>query len=249
MDDIIISQQDINEILSAVGYPTISLSDLEFPNEKVFREVILVPVMREYFTWFPIVKPVEYEIMSTFEIPFPTIQTFTVNQAYLNTAGFGVRSSTNPFLNNSVYRAVNNASSYGGGLYGTKNDYGMFSARIQERAERQSLIDTNKCLHLRTNHSDRKVEGWSNITGKLVVQWCEWSENFEDVVFQRRTDVKKLAKAKLMLHLGMLRSQLGATSGLPVNMNYQIFVDKGEKLEEEVLKRWKELTKTVIMKG
>ena len=248
MDDIIISNELQNEILSEVGYPTIQFKDLEFPDEKAFRQTILVPVMREYFTWFPIVKPAEYEIMSTFEIPFPTINTFTVQQAYLNTAGFGVRSSTNPFLNNSVYRAVNNASSYGGGLYGTKNDYGMFAARIMDRAERASLIDTNKVFKVRTDHTNRKVVGWSNITGKMVIQWCEWSDDFNDVIFQRRTDCINLAKAKLLHHLGMLRSQLGST-GVPVTLNYQLLLDRADKISEEVMKRWHEFGKVIIQKG
>ncbi len=249
-----ISQDNLQEILSVVGYPLASLKDLEFGDEKAtdqeklnnIKQLIIWPSLREYFKWFPLLNIVEYMAEDSIILDFPTPETFTVVDARLNTAGFGVKDSVNPFVNNSVYRAVNTTSSYGGGMYGTKYDYDMRISRLYDRMERQSLISTNKAFRLDIDFENRKVVGFSNIMGKLVVSWGCYSEDFNEVPFKRVSEVIKLSQAYLLRYLGNLRGQ--QISNLPNTFNFSMFLEKADDLEKKVLNKWEKYPKIVVLR-
>jgi hypothetical protein len=255
-----VPERYIQEILSEIGYPLIPMSSLkelassdEQGNLDVstirqnFLNLVCWPALREYFKWFPITEIVEYLAEESFSFDFPDPETFTVVDARLNTAGFGVRDSVNPFVNNSVYRAINTTSSYGGGMWGTKYDYDYRQARIYDRMERSSLIDQNKAFRLDVDFSNRKVIGFSNILGKLVLTWGKLSEDFNDVQIQRLPEVIKLAKAYLLRYIGQIRGQ--SLTSLPNQFNYQLFLDRSKELEESVLTSWKSYSKIIIFRG
>ena len=251
---ITISKEYQNEILMAVGYPLIKIEDIQelgMINDKItpeenFKQLIVWPAMREFFKWFPIKNIQEYMSEESFSFDFPTEETFTVIYATLNTAGVGVRDAANPFVNNSVYRAINTTSSYGGGMWGTKYDYGMREARLYDRMERQSLIDTNKVFRIDVDPVNRVAFGFSNILGKLVIEWGEYSTNFYKIPFQRVSEVIDLAKSNLLQFLGMLRSQ--QNTGLPTSFNYQSFITEASRLREEVINKWKNFSKLSMMR-
>jgi hypothetical protein len=237
-----------NQILSVIGYPLVTLDNLEeIGSVDNFNEVIMTPTMREYFKWFPLINYQEYQISSYFSIDFPTATTFTVYQSRINTAGFVAKDSNNPFLNNSIYRTVTGSTGYGGGQYGTLNDYGTISARVMERMERQSSIDTNKAFRVDIDEANRKISGFTNVVGKLGVMWGYYSFDWKDIPYRWNDDVIRLAQSKLLFHLGMLRGQ--QNSNLPNQFNYQLQLDMAKKFEDEVIKKFKEMTKTVLIRN
>jgi hypothetical protein len=245
---IIISQEKINEILSVIGYPVLSLSDIkELGSEEQFKQNIVWPSLRTFFQWFPIVENEEYQISGQFDIDFPDSNTFTVVDSRLNTAGFVARDSNNPFLNNSIYRSVTSSTGYGGGQYGTMNDYDMAQVRIYQRMERQSNIDLNKAFKVDVDLSNKKVSGFTNVTGRLIIKWGKYSEDFSKVPLRWESDVINLCKSKLLINLAMIRGQM--TANIPSNFNYQLFLDEGKRIETEVLKRFKSISKVVLLRN
>lgn len=259
--NISISNQYFQEILSAAGYPLTTLSDLgefalngadsstnqESSIRKNILDLVVWPSMREYYKWFPIEYIVEYSAEDSFEVDFPDPDVFCVVDVRLNTAGFGVRDSVNPFVNNSVYRAVNSTSSYGGGMYGTPYDYDMRQARIYDRAERQSIIDTNKAFRANIDPQNRKVKGFSNMMGKLVITWGKLSENFDKIPYNRLDEVIKLCKSNLLDHIGRVRGM--QQSNLPNSFNYQLLLDTAKEWRKDVVDKWQKMSKIVIIRG
>lgn len=258
--NLIISDNYIHEILSSIGYPIIKLEDLAELDEtakngvadpdkviKNLKELILWPSVREFFKWFPIPYMQEFAAEDSFTLDFPTPETFTVLDVRLNTAGFGVRDSVNPFVNNSVYRAVNNTSSYGGGMWGTPYDYDMRQARLYDRMERQSLIDTNKAVRFDIDEQNRQITGFSNIMGKLVITWGLYSEDFSKIPLNRIDEVIMLSKANLLDHLGNIRGM--QVSNTPNTFNYQLFLEKAKEYRSRVMDKWQSMTKVIIGRG
>lgn len=247
----VILPEDIkNRILSVVGYPLVTFDELkELGSEEEFKDIIIKSALFQFFTWFPIINRQEYQVSSTFEIDFPTINTFTAVDVRLNTAGFVVRDTNNPFVNNSIYQSLpsGSGSSFGGGAYGTVNDYGFREARVYERLERQTMINMNKAVRHELDFVNNKLTGYTNITGRLVVSWGEYSEDFNKVQFRWRDDVIKLCQAKLLEHLGMIRGQ--SSNNLPNAFNYDLFLRRAKDLNDEVLNKFKKFSKPVIIRG
>lgn len=257
--NVIISDEYFNEILSSIGYPLADLTDLgEFAPQngqpvsaQIVKsniiDLVIFPAMRSYYKWFPIPYIQEFSVGEGFTIDFPDPEVFTVLDVRLNTAGFGARDTVNPFVNNSIYRAVNSTSSYGGAMWGTKYDYGMKQARIYDRMERASFIDMNKAVRFDVDDQNRTLKGYSNITGKIVITWGKMSENFGKIPYNRIDEVVQLSKANLLDHIGTVRGMQNST--LPNSFNYQLLLDKAKTLRTEVIDKWKNFTKVVIQKG
>jgi hypothetical protein len=131
-------------------------------------------------------------------------------------------------------------------MWGTKYDYDYRQARLYDRAERQSLISTNSAFRLDIDYTNRVVTGFSNILGKLVITWGEFSEDFQKVPFYRLNEVIDLAKAYTLRHLGMIRSQ--QTSNLPNQFNPQVFLDRAKELQDKIIGKWQKFTKITIIK-
>lgn len=243
----------INRIISEAGFPLLKLKDMtELGSDEIsilqnFKELVLWPAMQQFFIWFPVLNKQEYQVSSTFNINFPNTKTFGVTDARLNTAGFIARDVTNPFVNNSIYRSVSSSSSYGGGMYGTNNEYEMRSARISERLERQAIIDYNKAFRVNVDEINRTISGFTNVTARVIVTWAEYSEDFDKIPFRRVDEVISLAKAYLLRYLGQLRGQ--QNSNLPNTFNYQMFLERADKLEKEIIGQWRAKTKVVLIRG
>jgi len=97
------------------------------------------------------------------------------------------------------------------------------------------------------DESNRKITGYTNITGELIITWAKHSYNFNEVPLSKLKDVIKLSQSILLRTLGMLRSQVN--SGTSNEFNYQSFIDRADKLEEDVMTRWRGLTKVVLIRG
>jgi hypothetical protein len=243
--NIIISQQKVNEILSEIGFPIIPLEATEIQNMNNFKNLIVWPSMREYFKWFPVINLQEKDVSSEFSIDFPNPQTFGVAEAHLNTAGFIARDSTNPFVNNSIYRSVTSYTGWGGGQYGTVNDYDARVSRFYDRMERASVISNNKAFRLDLDVQNRVLRGFTNVTGRLIIQWIEYREDFGKIPIQREAEVIDYAKAKLLRYIGMIRGQQVGGIG-NAGFNFQLLLDRADKLDGPVLKKWKAFSKVIV---
>jgi len=227
---ITISEQDYKQIISELGYPVVSEEDLEFSRSDI-QDLFIYPAMREYFTWFPKEKETSVSITGSFEIPFPDENTYGIVDSRLNTTASGSGTTTSPFMNELIFNACTRS---GAGLYGTQNDYDMTQANYLERAERRAVNDYSKSYKISVDNSEKKVYGYTNIAGELVITWAKFSENFDDIPYRRKSEVIDLAKSKVLKGFAMLRGQMNTDIG--IEFDTAVFEDRARDLEEKVRK-------------
>lgn len=243
MSNLVINEQDLQFILSRIGYPFVTEDLLEINFEQV-KDVCILPALHDYFKWFPIKSQVTYSASGTYSIDFPDDFTYSAIDVRINTGRNGQSATTNPLINSTFIRQT---SSRGSGMYGTRYDYGFDRSYYIERLEGQSSIDMYKSTKFNVNYTDRVVEGFTNVSGTLQVTWAKYSNDFNNVPFQRKREVSDLASAYLLRFFGELRLQ-GEMVDLPIAFDGQAFIDRAEELETKVIESWENFTKAVVIR-
>jgi len=238
-----ISEEDLREILSEVGYPVIQLEDLEFSEDDV-KDYFIYPALREYFTYFPKKEKYRQYIEGPFEVEFPDEFTFGLTDGRLNTTFGGASRSESPFLNEIMFNK-RMGGSYN--VYGTRNDYGFFQSRMDERMTRRTTLDYNKTFNIRVDESEGKVVGYSNINGELILEWAKFSDDVADVRYIHKHEFLNLAKAYTLRGFAQIRDQIAADTG--ADFDTSGFRNRFEDLEQKVLESWKQKSKVVILRG
>lgn len=247
LTSVIISDAYINEILSIAGYPIINLDDGDFELTKdELKSLCLLPALRDYYNWFPIKNRQEYSTSGTFEIDFPNNNTFNIINARLNTVGqYGSVRTGNPFVDSYNFRR-SSSSSYSN-AYGTGNDYGLGSANILRSSVNQSYVNKYKSFSVFVDEQNKKLKGYANAQGMLVVTWAEYSSDFDDIPFRRINEVIELCQAYFLEKLVMIRGQ--ENTQIPETFNVDLFADKADELKDKIFTSWKNSTKSVVMSG
>ncbi len=251
---VIIEDDDLENILFEVGVPFITYEELEFTREQILKNAVL-PAMKEYFKWFPIIEIQAFPMGAggRFEIDMPP-HAYTAQRVYL-VPGFGLDvNSQNPF-----YRswAQSNTGFGMGTSFGNPHDKSLrhrryqdingFSTYILEKAARQGAINYGKRTRIRVNIQQRKLTGFVNQVGSLEVEWAIMSNNWEDIPFQRRMEVRDLAKAFILRGLAMLRNQTAKDS--PGVLDTADFKARADILEQKIIGVWEAATKAVAIRG
>ena len=240
---ITIQESEYKQIISELGYPVVKEEDLEFSRQDI-QDLFIYPAMREYFTWFPKELETAQSISNRFEIPFPDEYTYGIVDSRLNTSASGADVTASPFMNELVF---NSRGSSGRGMYGTRNDYGMTAASFMERSERRAMNDYSKSYKISVDNSNKRVVGYTNVMGELAITWAKFSEDFEDIPFRRKSEVIDLSKSNALKGFAMLRGQMNTDIG--VEFDTGMFEDRATSLREEVLEKWKSMTKVVVIRG
>lgn len=245
LENLIIDDQYFSEILSIAGYPLITNddgeNDFELSNEQI-KSLVIIPCLREYYKYFPLQDIREYSVSGNYSFDFPTPYTFGVVSANLNTVGqFTTVTASNAFIRSRYYSKT---SEYGPGMYGTRNSYGIENATILKDVLNQSYVTKFKALRMYPNVQGRKLTGYSNTMGKISVVWANWSEDFNDIPFEKINDVIKFCQSKLLRQLVLIRGQI--SSELPNEYSISLFQEMSDKLEEEVMKKWQSYSKAVV---
>lgn len=238
-----ISNQDYKLIISELGYPVVSEEDLEYSKEDI-KDLFIYPALRDFYIWFPKEETQAVQIAGKFSISFPDEYTFGVIDSRLNTTASGGGQTTSPFMNELVFNARSSSSF---GKYGTPYDYGFTEARYAQRLERRAVTDFGKSYRIHVNDNDKKVEGFTNVAGELSITWAKYSNDFSNIPYRRKNEVINLAKANVLKGFAQLRGQMTASVG--VEFDTRVFEDRAQKLEDEVLNKWKQKTKVVVMRG
>lgn len=252
-DSIEISDFELNLILRDVGVPFISINELEY-NRKNIIDLCVYPAVMEYFKWFPIITCQNYVVSSTkFEIPIPD-WAFTAQRAFI-TPGYPASSSYgNPFsyFVNEFYYSI---GPYGGfppisGVSGRRQrfrDPQALSTYILEKAVRRGAANMATRMRIKISHVQKKIIGYSSVSGLLEVEWSSFSRKWDDIPFNRQNEVRKLATAYTLRTLGMLRGQL--KTDIPGIVDYNQFITRADTLETDVISLWKASTKPVIIRS
>ena len=235
---IAITENDLKEIASAVGYPAIPLDLLEL-TEDAIKQFSVAPALRLYYRAFPIVVRESVMVNSSFEIDFPDEYVFGVKDARITVANRSTvgHPTSNPFVNSMMY-------SHTGSKYGT--DYRDRQSLMLEFSGAKSAIDTFSTKKINVDMTNRKVIGYSNVMGELIIEWAKYSDDFSDVPFIRKTEVIAVAQGFLCEHLNVIRGQAMLNQGVDFNEN--IFQDKINRAND-IKEKWLNRTKVVILRG
>lgn len=242
--NVIISDQEYNEIISEMGALAFGEAELPYTEEQI-KSYAIYPALRKYFSFFPIKSRKGVTVTGEFSVPFPDEETFGIVDARLNTSYSTGKKSDSPFINQLLYSSKR--GSYGAGMYGTQNDYDMDVAQHYLRSETRASIDTNKAFYVNVNEDERKLEGYTNITGELVITWAKFKPDMNAVTFTRRDDVIKLSKAYFYRMLSMLFGL--QEDNIDVSFNYSMLEDRANELEEQIITKWNEHSKVVLLRG
>lgn len=242
------------QILTVMGAPFVTYAlegsdpkgyDLELTKPQI-EEFIIKPALREYYRWFPIETYTTQSVSGPFEFPFPTAYVFSARDVRLTTNLMNYGPTGNALVDERFIQS--SGGLYGRGMYGTRNDYGMATARISRRVEMQSFIDKNKTFKWHVIENQKKITGFSNVAGTVAITWASWSDSWDYVAFSQQQDVIKLCQGKVLEYFGNLRLQDNVPDA-PVELNGQALIDKSEELIKEVYDKWVNFTTPIVFRG
>lgn len=242
MMPVTIEEKDLKRILKPIGFPFSQFEDLEVTEQDII-DIAVEPALEEYYRWFPIKERSNHTVAGNFTIPFPSLDTYGVtHHAFIRADQEMGSTVTNPFI---AERIFNQSSS--SRMYGTANDYGMDAVEDLVRMRKQSRADNARVVTIRTNHDARQVEGYSNVTGRLVIEWASYSLDWSRIPFRRKREVELFASALVLEFLGDLRKQIVDDVG--VQFDADSFLQRAEEYKEEVYLSWKNNTHAVLVRG
>lgn len=253
IDPISISEEELNTILLEVGIPFITFEELEYSREDILKYMIK-PAMKEYFKWFPIITIENHPIVGTnFDIPIPPYA-FTASRVYLN-PGYPITSNTGNPLARYFDEVLMSISPRGSIATPNLNsgrrqgfvDVDNFSTYIMERAARQGVVNYGSRTRVRVQVQQGRIKGYTTKRGMLEIEWAQNSTDWDDIPFNRQSEVRELAKAYILRGFYMLRTQ--AKSDIPGVVNYDHFNTRANTLEEKIITLWREATKAVIIRN
>jgi len=256
---VIISDEEIDQILLEVGVPFIELEELEFTKGQIIDNMIK-PALLDYFKWFPKIRTEVYPMATTvFDLQVPE-DSFGAQRVFVaqGSANPGATNApANPllrYLDEAIYSSALGLNNSRRGFIGRNNRGTLgnsFAVMSMDRAVRQGITNYAQRISFRTEiHPEtgkKHIYGYSLKTGVLTVAWATTSNNWSDVDFRRLNEARQLATSKVLRAIGMLRSQ--AKSDIPGTVDYDSFISRADTLEENVLQVWKEYTKVSIVRS
>ena len=236
----------LNQIKKAVGWPRID--NLLLDDDEI-KDVIVFRCLQDYFTKFPIIKEQSTNISGEMIIDFPDEYTFGVVDCRVVDVGMlgGVGGS---FWDMVASQAISNTYMTKGrtGAYG-KNRYNPAGLLHQVDHQRQMIKSKQNAyttIKSRVDYPNRKLYVYANSPGKLNIQWGKYSNDFNDVIFERKNDIIDLCTADLMLHLANSAALL-TDSALEVNINVDYLKEMATSLKEAVMERWSQIPDVILL--
>lgn len=240
MADVLIDNSYYNRILRITGFPIVTKLEI---SEEDIKNLCIAPALEEYFIWFPIKVVTSYNATTEFSIAFPDDNTYGIVDARVNLSGYrNVEGVSNPLVAELLYNSSSRI-----GKYGTPYDYDFKQARISAQMEQQATVNLIGTKKIRVDEVNRVVTGYTNVGGELIITWAKFSNDFDDVSFRRRREVIKLCQANVLEYIGMLRGQISDDTG--TEFNYDMLLDKADTFREDVMTKWGEMTKPVVIRS
>jgi hypothetical protein len=244
--NITIAEKTLNEIKKAIGYPVIQ-SEYDFVmDEDAIKDYIIGPALEEYFQYFPILENRELasagsNSMVTIDAPDNTFGIFR-HQFIPQSSGL----PTNNLMNQGIFydnpfASANNVltrGGAGGSSFGTPFSYDRNLHTYQNRFYAKSIEAMNKVYFWEYHDDTNKLDLKASIPGAWYIQFAKFSNNVDSIPLRKRQSFIRYAQGMLMKQFSFI---LGLTNGeLPVQINYDMLEDKGEKLVEESITYWRE---------
>jgi len=236
----------LNQIKKAVGYPDI---DKLLLDDDQIRDLIVYRILQDYYTKFPITFEQSASISGEKVLDFPDEFVFGVLDCRVVDVGMlgGVGGT---FWDMVASQAISNTYMTNGrsGAYG-KNRYNPNGLLHQVDHQRQMLKSRQNqytTIKSRVDYPNRKLYVYTSSPGKLNVTWAKYSNNFEDVIFERKNDVIDLAQADLMIHLANSAAML-VDSNLEATINVDYLKEMATALKEKVFEKWDAIPDIILL--
>jgi hypothetical protein len=246
MSIVSIDSQWLNLIKSVLAYPNVD--ELLLTDDQI-KDYAIYPSLQKYFKKFPIVIEQSQSIIGETNIDFPDDYTYGVVDARIVDVGLigGVGGS---FWDVVAFQSYNNSyiASKTSGAYGKKgyNPSGLIYQRDVQRQTLKSQQNLYTTLKTRVDYANKRLIAYSSITGTLNISWAKYSDDFDDVQYEYRMDVIKLAQAELMLHLANSAAIL-VDSALDVTINVDHLKQSATDMFAEVKEDWDQIPTIILL--
>jgi hypothetical protein len=232
-EPVVVPPSIMKRITSALGTPILDLAEDLLIDEEIIKELFIRPAMQLYFTYWPKILKDEYPITQQVQIPFPNNNVYGIAQARVALNQNANTWSRSPFLNEVLRKQVASYGSYGV-QPGTRRDpYITAGTLIKEQTEALSYITLRKAGTFTVNYDDRKLEGYSNVSGILVISWAQYFWDWDKIRFEHVEDVIECCKMYALRYVGGIRSQSDPNTG--VTIDGSSFLEEASRLEEKII--------------
>jgi len=234
---VIIPASIIKRITAALGAPILDVKEDLLLDDETIKDLFITPALQMYFTYWPLKLKEEYLINGQTNIPFPDDRVFGVSETRVALLQSSTSYGKSPFINEIIRRQVSSLNSYGRTPY-NRDPYLAPNTLIKEQIEQLSYIALRKAGNFNIDLAGRRLWGFSNVAGNLIIDWAMWSKNWADIRFEHVEDVIKVCKMYALKFVGGIRQQSDPNTG--VTADGSSFLDEAEKIYEEVVvQRWR----------
>ena len=236
----------VKRILADLGAPILDAKEDLLIDDSIVRDLFITPAIQLYFTYWPLKLKQEILINGQVDIPFPNNRVFGVSSARVALLQSSMSYGKSPFINEIIRRQTSSFNSYGR-TPNNRDPYITPGIVIKEQTEQLSYISLRKAGNFTVDQIERRLWGFSNVAGNLVIDWAMWSKKWSDIRFEHTEDVIKICKMYALEFVGGLRAQSDPNTG--VTADGSNFLEKAEKIKEEILeKRWRERVPVVVLR-
>lgn len=239
-----IETSDLNRIKSILAYPSINqiiLTDLQI------SDLIITPVLEQYFVKFPIKVIEEKSLASGTENMFDFPDTETYGVCDVRVVGKEFFSGGGNSFWNLIYYNQNGITRGGSGTYGVRgyNPNQIRQTRMMQQ-QANATYANQFTTSSRIDKANRKLYVFSESTGRVNVTWAKWSQNFNKVMLDYKNDVIELCQAGLVEHLAN-------TAGV-IQTNTDISINSGdlktlaESLRAKVKEKWDSIPDVILIR-
>jgi hypothetical protein len=230
-----ITGSDLIQVKKVLGYP--SLDNVVLTDDQI-KELCIWPAMYRYFNKWPIKGFYSAQVGDgEITVDFPDIYTFAVMDVRLVDRGLTMGTGSS-FWDIVAYQNVGGAT-IRGGTYGQAgyNPNGLFQMRSLQRQAIQSIQNANVTLKYFVDYPTKKVTAYTNMPGVLNITWAKLSYSFDDIRFERKFDVIKLAQSNLLFHLADHFAVITDTN-MEININVEALKTRATELKQEIDDAW-----------
>ena len=238
-----ITEQRLRQIKSALGFP---IEDDKFLlDDEQIKEFCIEPALRKYFSKFPKIIQDDYMVSagSNLNISFYNDDTFGAVDARLTNTEMSGVGGLNEFLYTYSYNQTFSSSNFGRRGY-NPNSLSQANKTAQQALRTQAKM--HRAIRTRVDYNERQITVFSNTSGRLLIYWALYSNNFDEVKYNYIEDVLNLCKGYLLTHAGGTMGIFQNTE-LPIEIDVDFLMSRGNEMIEKVEERWEQIPGIVLI--
>ncbi len=262
---VMISDSDLNMIMSEIGMPFLEWDEVEYSRETIC-ELCVKPALQRYYREYPIVERIQmgpYSPRDMVEIPLPENCTGVLRAEFRQggTATAGGFNGVHQYMNEKYQLGTMGTGGYrmGRGIrynkpvpgYTGNGNGSLQSLSMLNRSISQAVTNYHKRvrfnIEINKETGQRVAKGFSSIGGMLDVEFKYWSPNFDLVEFDCLEFVRNYASAKALRALSSIRMLL--KSDTPGALDFSSYASRAKELEDRVEEFYKARPKSIVLRG